>query len=188
MYLQEPTTPLRPPKKRRQKNTVDTDDAKVAEFLALSQYSDNLFTNPSERQEPIGDPIQESVESRIEKWLVEKGITRSSPEDVKHLYYDSCRSRLAHTLNDLDSVDSWGTSIKKKPAMGFCFSQSKIAQRRSNPFDLELESPKLALKSSSLRLDLEAGHSNSLPNSHMQYTQKKSIHAPKGAEGELFDL
>ena len=189
MYLQEPTTPLLRPKIRKAKKTLDVDDAKVAEFLAFSPQVDLEPTEHTNLERSLTNHTAESAEARVIRWLEERGIHKSIPDEGKQNFYVARRNFVSETLEDLDSVRSWERSLGSEQSFNLCFSQSKIGVRRPNSFGLELESPVMVLKHSvSLQLQFGGQGADSQTHSQMEIRPRRHLLSISEKKTETRDL
>lgn len=97
----EPKTPFRPPKNRR---GAKGEAQQVEEFLSFFG-NDPLHQDSS--PSPVMTKVQQTIiqeespmlEHEICRWLATRGVTRSSPEDNKHRYYDHKRRDIGSKIS-----------------------------------------------------------------------------------------
>ena len=135
MYLQEPSTPLKPTKKRGKKNGSKAVDDQVAEFMAFESHDFEGHASAGTNHENwlviYEAEEQTTCEDSINNWLTNKGVIRDSVENVKFNYFNSKKDTISKVLecsyNDQQEMFSPITSPQN---IHWFMLKSKLGGRR----------------------------------------------------------
>ena len=135
MYLQEPSTPLKPTKKGSKKSRAKATEDQVAEFMAFENCDlENSSTLGSQTEQWLVVYEVESeptIEERIEKWLTDRSVYRDSAETVKYDYYSTRKDSITKRFSDSSPTDVGGLSPFGSPQnLNEIWTTSKLAKRR----------------------------------------------------------
>ena len=137
MYLQEPSTPLMPARRRIKKKKGKEVDSQVAEFLAFETHDfEKQRTADSKKAAWLVIYDAEdglTVEDRVEAWLTEKGIKRSEVDTIKYDYFSSKKESISRFLDDspvsVDGEEAF-SPISSPTNFHRFFNNSKLGTRR----------------------------------------------------------
>ena len=135
MYLQEPSTPLKPYKKKNKKNRAKAVDDQVSEFLALENCSfeqrDSGITNQEKWLVICESDDELRIDERIDNWLNIRCVIKDVIESVKNKYFIKKNEFVSRKIDRSPKANDECPSPFSSPCnLHWFMAKSKLGSRR----------------------------------------------------------